>query len=97
MAALFMPVIILVTGIILPHGESDSESKFAAMQQALSSWPARIVVLGVVFLSFIHCAHRIRHTLMDFGFRPMGTLLAVLCYGGAFAGSVVAAVVLYQM
>ena len=44
----------------------------------------------VIFLSLFHCAHRLRHTLMDVGFRHLARILMVVCYGGALAGTIVA-------
>ena len=95
MAALFVPVIILVIGFVLPFMMGgDLESQYERMQGLITMWPTRLALFGVIFLSFFHCAHRIRHVLIDFGFRWAGVALLILCYGGAVAGTVAAGVVL---
>ncbi len=95
MAALFVPVIIFVTGFVLPFMMGDDlESQYDRMQGLITMWPTRVALFGVIVLSFFHCAHRIRHVLMDFGVRWAGVALMILCYGGAVAGTVVAGVVL---
>ena len=81
MAALFVPAFVLVTGFIAP-GDGDVAARVAA---AVGWWPVRIVLFGVIGLSLFHCAHRIRHTLMDLGMRRASGLLRLPCYGGAAA------------
>ena len=87
MSALFVPVLIVLTGFVLPF-VGDPAGSYHRVAHALSFWMVRIALLGVVTLSFFHCAHRIRHVLPTVGLRITPGLLAVLCYGGAFAGSV---------
>jgi fumarate reductase subunit D len=59
--------------------------------------PVRIVLFGVFFLSFFHAAHRIRHILMDVGWRTATVPLSILCYGGAIVGTGAAAYVLVNL
>jgi fumarate reductase subunit D len=87
MSALFVPVLIVLTGFVLPF-VGDSATNYRRVSHALSFWVVRIVLLGVVTLSFFHCAHRIRHVLPTVGLRMSPGLLAVVCYGTAFAGAV---------
>ena len=94
LAALFMPVIIVVTGFALPFIHQADEESYERLHQMLSSWLGWIFLVGLITMTFFHCAHRIRHTLMDLGLRHATKLLAVVCYGGAVAGSVVAGVIL---
>ena len=95
MAALFVPAFILVTGFLLPSSDgvvaAGGAGKVAA---AVGWWPLRFAIFSIVALSLFHCAHRIRHTLMDLGMRGGGGALKVLCYGGAAAGCVWLGVVL---
>ena len=93
MAALFVPAFALATGFVLPTG--DVEHGAMALMSAAGWWPVKLVLLGVVALSLFHCAHRIRHTLMDLGMRRHAGLLRLPCYGGAAAASVWAAMVLW--
>ncbi len=96
MAAIFVPAFILVTGFLLPSGDAAAAAEGAQRLAALAGWwPVKLVLLGVITLSLFHCAHRIRHTLMDLGMRRMAGFLKLPCYGGALAGSVWLALVLW--
>ena len=89
-AALLLPVLVVVTGVLVPAGVVE----FAELERLLGFWPVRLAAFGVAFLCLFHAAHRIRHTLKDLGLRSAATPLAVICYLGALAGSVWAATVL---
>lgn len=96
MAAIFVPAFILATGFLLPSGDPAAAAEGAQRLAALAGWwPVKLVLLGVITLSLFHCAHRIRHTLMDVGMRRMAGFLKLPCYGGALAGSVWLALVLW--
>lgn len=98
MAALFVPVMVLVTGLVLPFlATGDHEARYIQATSLVSSWLVRIVLFVVIFLSFFHCAHRIRHVLMDFGMRWAGVALMICCYSGALAGTVAAGFVLARL
>ena len=98
MAALFVPAFVLATGFLLPSGEEGAAAEGARRLAALAGWwPVKTGLLGVIALSLFHCAHRIRHTLMDLGMRRSAGLLKLPCYGGALAGSVWLALVLWGM
>jgi fumarate reductase subunit D len=56
---------------------------------------ARLVVFGVAFLTFVHWAHRFRHTLIDVGLKGFERYIAVCCYGAALVGSVWTGVVVF--
>lgn len=94
MAALFVPAIIFVTGFLLP---SDPDTAYERIHGVVSWWPVRIVLVGVLVFSFFHCAHRVRHTLMDLGLRDQEAALKWLCYGAALAGSVVTVVMIWRI
>ncbi len=96
MAAIFVPAFILVTGFVLPSGDAAAAAQGAQRLAAIAGWlPVKLLLLGVVALSLFHCAHRIRHTLMDLGMRRMSGFLKLPCYGGALAASVWVALVLW--
>ena len=100
MAALFVPGLILSTGFLLPLS-GDPEKNYRHLQSVLSGgwwqWPLRAVLFGVILLSFFHCAHRIRHTLMDLGLRRFELLLKAVCYTAALGGSIVAGLLLVSL
>ncbi len=88
-SALLLPVLIIITGFVVPAGGVD----FKQLDTLFNNPLVRLIILGVAFLSFFHAAHRIRHTLKDLGLRSVATPLAVLCYAAALAGTVWAALV----
>lgn len=95
MAALFVPAFVLVTGFVLPFMTGEgTEAAYERVGEAVSFWLVRLVIFGVILLTLFHCAHRIRHVLVDVGLRPIAPLLALCCYGAAFVGTIVTAIVL---
>ena len=88
-SAPLLPVLIIITGFVVPAGGVD----FKQLDTLFNNPLVRLIILGVAFLSFFHAAHRIRHTLKDLGLRSVATPLAVLCYAAALAGTVWAALV----
>ncbi len=91
MAALFMPALMIATGVILPK---SGPAAYAQIHETVSFWPVRILLFVVLFLSFFHCGHRVKHILMDLGLRRASGALAVLSYGAATLGTLAAAYVL---
>ncbi len=98
MSALFIPVIILVTGFLLPTTDSArAVEHYEHVSSIVGWWPVSIVLLGVISLSMFHCVHRIRHVLMDFGLRRFDLMLMIICYGGAFSGTLATAYLLWKI
>jgi fumarate reductase subunit D len=92
LSALFMPALAVITGLVLPALYiRDGEAAYERIVEVATWWPVRIVLFGVFFLSFFHAAHRIRHILMDVGWRTATVPLSILCYGGAVVGTGAAA------
>lgn len=87
--AFLLPVLIVITGFIVPAEGIE----FEQLDNLFGFWLVRLVVFGVAFLGFFHAAHRIRHLLKDLGLRSVATPVAVLCYLGALAGTIWAATV----
>jgi fumarate reductase subunit D len=95
-AAFLIPIHIILTGIAWPLGLLPVEALEFSRVQALISHPiARLYCFVLISLPLFHWAHRFRFTLMDLGLHGMNTLLAVLCYGSAIAGTAAAAFVLW--
>ena len=80
--ALLLPMLIVVTGFVVPAGGVG----FERLDAVFGSPFVRLVLFGVAFLAFFHAAHRIRHTLKDLGLRSAATPIAVVCYLAALAG-----------
>lgn len=97
MAALLVPVLILITGIAWPLGLlPDDALQFAKMQALLAHPLTRVFCFILISLPLFHWAHRFRFTLVDLGLKSIHTLIAALCYGAAIAGTTAAAVILWR-
>lgn len=96
--ATLLPVLIIITGVIVPlELAGDDPLMFAKVHAAMSHWLVKLVFFAVIALSFFHCAHRFFHTLVDVGFKSAATVLSLLCYGGAIAGTVITAIILWNI
>ena len=94
-AALLIPVHILLIGIAAPLGWVPTGSFGYDRMLALVSRPfTQLYLFALTSLSFFHCAHRFRHTLYDLGLRGYQTPITVLCYGAAIVGTVVTGVII---
>lgn len=83
--ALCVPALILLTGFILPAWRPNPESV-----RRLFDFPlTRLFLVVVISLSLFHFAHRFRYVIFDLGVHGGKTLIAVLLYGLAIAGTVV--------
>ncbi|MEV4071017.1 fumarate reductase subunit FrdD [Nonomuraea fuscirosea] len=96
-AALLLPVLVLLFGVLMPLGVVDWPAA-EHLRALLDSPPVRVALVVVVVLCLFHAAHRVRHTSEElFGIARFDVVIALLCYGGAVAGGVVAAVLMVQM
>jgi fumarate reductase subunit D len=92
-AALLIPITVILTGIAVPAGWISDQSLYNLVHHPLT----RLYLFVVISLSLFHGGHRTLLTLMDLGLKAMRSLLAVLFYGGAIVGTVVAAVFLVRL
>ena len=97
LAALLIPVLLFLFGLAFPLGWLPAPSH-AHLLAVLRHPLTRIVLFLLCLLALFHGAHRFRYTLYDgLQIKHLGGVINLLCYGGAIAGSVVAAVVLWQV
>jgi fumarate reductase subunit D len=90
-AALLLPVLVLLFGVLMPLGVIDWPTA-GHLRALLDNVLVRIALLVVVVLCLFHAAHRIRFTSEELlGIARFDLVIAVICYGGAIAGGVVAA------
>src|ERR671918_3009729 len=82
-AALLVPIHIVLTGLAVPLGWVSAEAFGSRMQTLVSHPLTKLYLFVLLSLPLFHCVHRIRHTLYDTGFREYQTPIAVLCYGAA--------------
>jgi fumarate reductase subunit D len=87
-AALLMPVTIILTGIAIPLGWIGEDSLFHLLQNPL----VRIYLFVLISLSLFHAVHRIRFILVDLGLKAARNIIAIVCYATAIAGTVFAAI-----
>lgn len=91
-AALFLPITMVLTGIAVPAGWLSADGLYELLSLPL----ARLYVFMLIFLPLFHAAHRFRYVAADLGLSRFVLPLAVLCYGGAIAGTVIALIVLIR-
>ncbi|MCZ6753658.1 MAG: fumarate reductase subunit D [Acidobacteria bacterium] len=92
-AAFLIPLHIFLMGIAWPMGLVSLE--FDKVQTLLANPLVRLYCFVLISLPLFHWAHRFRFILVHLGLKNINTLLAVLCYGAAIAGTVVAGVMLW--
>lgn len=85
-AALFLPITMLLTGIAVPTGWIKADQ----LHQLLDHPLARLYVFLIISLPLFHWAHRFRYVAVDLGIKGYNRLLAVLCYGAAIVGTALA-------
>ena len=96
-AAFMAPVLIAVTGLLVPLGVIDlSYDKVYAFASHILG---KLILLGVFLPILWHAAHRFRMTVQDLGVRSAGPrrLVALSCYGFAGLFSVVLVVALFSL
>ena len=95
-AALFFPILIVITGILIPFGlAGDDPLNFEKISTGISNQLIKLILFTIITLPLFHWAHRFRFTLVDIGLKSLDTLIAVVCYGGAIVGTGVAIYVVW--
>ena len=96
-SAMLMPVLLALFGLAIPLGWMAAPS-YERMLAVVGNPVTRVVLLGLCVLSLFHWAHRFRHTLYDgLQIKHLNEVIAFISYGGAIAGSVAAAYILYTV
>ena len=96
-AAFLVPIHIILLGLagplgLLPEGALD----YSRMADLVAHPIVRLYCFVLISLPLFHWAHRFRFALFDLGIHGLNTLIAVLCYGAAIAGALIAASVLWS-
>lgn len=92
-AAFLLPVTVLLIGLGVPAGLITPEGLEALIHHPLT----RLFLLALISLCLFHGGHRTVLTLNDMGFHGVRGLLAVVFYGGAILGTILAAIWLVRM
>ena len=93
--ALIVPVLILLT-LLAAVGHAPSGLSYETMQRFAANALGKLVIFGVVALSLWSSAHRLRITAHDFGAR-CDSVVAVIVYVAAAAGTIATAIVLLRI
>ena len=97
-AAIVFPILIIITGIIVPFGlVSDNPLNFERIHSAVSNPIIKLVLFFIISLPLFHWAHRFRFTLVDIGLKAVSTLISIICYGGAICATIIAATLLLKI
>jgi fumarate reductase subunit D len=90
-AALFIPVHVLVQGILGPLGlVTVVDRHYDTWYSILSNPIVKLYLLVLISLPFFHFAHRLRYLLVDFGVHAAkGVPAQVIFYGAAVAVTLV--------
>ena len=92
--AFFLPMLILITGVLNPLGMlPDGALSYERVIAFASTWWGQLFLLVVICLSLWHGVHRILLSLHDFGIHKAAWQRWLL-YGGAAVGTIVCVVLL---
>jgi fumarate reductase subunit D len=95
LSALLVPSLVFLLGVAFPL-EWLAPPEHGQIQGLLGHPVTRVGAFIVCTLSLFHWAHRFRYTLYDgLQIKHLNELVNLLCYGGAVAGSIVAAYLLF--
>src|SRR5580700_1896732 len=96
-AALLMPVHLLLFGLAFPLGWLSAPS-YGAMLALVRHPATRLYLLVFCAFALFHWAHRFRFTLYDgLQIKHLDELINGLCYGSAVLGTVLAAYFLWRI
>ena len=90
-AALFTPITLLITSVLLMCNVVSVEKLRVLCGNPL----VQLYLFVLISLPLFHWAHRFRFTLVDLGLKAAKGPIAILCYGSALAGTVIAAFLLF--
>ena len=94
---MLLPIHILAQGIMAPIGAVTPDTMAFRIVNFFTSPLAPLIKLYLfvlISLPLFHWAHRFRYFLFDLGLHGGRMALAVLCYGAAVVGTIIAALVL---
>jgi fumarate reductase subunit D len=96
-AALLIPVHLLLFGIVFPLGWLDAPS-YDFILRLVRTPIGRLYLLALCALPLFHWAHRFRYTLYDgLQIKHLNELVNTFCYGGAIVGTAIAAYLVWRI
>lgn len=97
-AALLVPIHILIDGLAVPLGIVDREVLgYERMRELLAQPLFKLYLFVLIVPPLYHAAHRVRFSLYELGMREFRISMEVLCYGGAVAGTIGVAYLLLEV
>lgn len=96
-AALLVPIHIIITGIAGPAGWLGDAVEYGRVLGLVSHPLSKIYLFVLISLPLLHWAHRFRFTIVDLGLKLNRRVVAAACYGSAMLGSILAAAVLLRL
>jgi fumarate reductase subunit D len=92
LSALFGTALVFITGIAAPLGWPYGQNllSYQRMLAFSQNWLGKGLLFVIIWLLAYHAVHRIYHSLHDLGI-PLGFVAKLVCYGGAFLITVIAA------
>ena len=95
-AAVFLPIHILLFGLAFPLGWLDPP-RYEALRALVAHPLARVYLFVLCSLPLFHWAHRFRYTLYDgLQIKHLNELIVPFCYGGAVIGTAIAGYLLWS-
>ena len=95
-AALLFPVHVLLNGLLFPLGWAAPS--YESLHGLVSHPLTRLYLFALIAFPLFHWAHRFRYALYDgLQLYHLTTVIAVICYGAAAVGTVVAAYTLWNI
>ena len=85
-SAFLMPITVVVIGILTFFSWINDRELWHILE---NPW-VRAYLFILIALSLFHGFHRILYILIDLGFKEIRGILAVICYGCAVAGTIIA-------
>jgi fumarate reductase subunit D len=96
-AALFLPIHILLFGVVFPLGWGAAPS-YEGLRALAQNPLVRLYLLVLCTLPLFHAAHRFRYTLYDgLQIKHLNELINPLCYGAALVGSALAVWLVFRV
>ncbi|HJZ91915.1 MAG TPA: fumarate reductase subunit FrdD [Gemmataceae bacterium] len=95
LAALFLPVLVLLFGLIFPLGWLSPPS-YDHLLAVLRHPLTRVALFVICALALFHAAHRFRYTLYDgLQIKHLHEVVNPVCYGAAIVGSATTAYLVF--
>ena len=96
-AALVFPILLFLFGLAFPLGWLEWPS-YTSLLTLVKHPLVKLLLFALCSLPLFHGAHRFRFTLYDgLQIKHLNELIAVVCYGSAIAGTILAAYILWNI